>query len=70
MKAPTELTEHVLGNLCLKDEPFEILQPADDDDIDALEKELGRVNKQFSAMKSMKDTKNSNVIEFYNKHCS
>ena len=70
MKAPTELIEYVLKNLSLKDEPFEILQPADVDDIDALEKELGKIDKHFTAMNSMKDAKNSNVIEFYNKHCT
>ena len=70
MKAPKELIEDVLGNLSLKDEPFEILQPADEDGFQTLEKKLDPIDKGFVEMNSMSDAKTSEVIEFYNKHCT
>ena len=57
MKAPKELIEDVLGNLSLKDEPFEILQPADKDDFQALEKELDWIDKRYFEIKAMSDAK-------------
>ena len=58
IRAPRELLEHVLGNLSLKDVPFNILQPATEEDVNFLENALNALDDNFQHFNNIIEMKN------------
>ena len=71
VRRPRELLEEVLSNLSLKDEPFEILQPAADGNLAFLEEDVRNFEDNFKDMNSFADMKNfPKFSDFYSTHCN
>ena len=70
VRRPRELLE-VLSNLSLKDEPFEILQPAVDGNLAFLEEDVRNFEDNFKDMNSFADMKCfPKFSDFYSTHCN
>ena len=65
------MLEDVLGNLSLKDDPFNILQPATEEDVNFLENPLNELDDNFQHINNINEMKNyPMVLEFYEKQCT
>ena len=63
--------EDVLGNLSLKDVPFNILQPATEEDGNFLKNALDELDDNFQHINNINEMKNYHkVSEFHEKHCT
>ena len=70
IKRPRELVEEVLSYLSLKDEPFQILQPATEYEIEDLVESLSNIDENLQDMISLSEIDNHLKFKtFYEKHC-
>ena len=63
--------EDVLGNMSLKDVPFNILQPATEEDVNFLENALNELDDNSQYINNINEMKNYPMVsEFNEKHCT
>lgn len=71
LRVAKELIEDVLGDICFKDVPFSMLQPATEDDIRSLGQASGELDERFPNMDGMNNAKKSTEVQdFFQKHCT